>query len=85
MDSMADRAQALLRKALAFSSDERADVAAEFLASLEESAAEELAARCRLLNPPVNRGGSARSYCRGSNQSLEDPRIRMQPEASSEL
>ena len=41
---MSDRAQSLLREALALSLDERADVAAELLASLDEEAAEDPAA-----------------------------------------
>ena len=41
---MTDRAQALLREALTLSSDERADVAAELLASLEKPATEDPAA-----------------------------------------
>lgn len=41
---MSDRAQALLREALALGPDERADVAAELLASLDEPPAEDPAA-----------------------------------------
>ncbi|MGH9339527.1 MAG: addiction module protein [Acidobacteriota bacterium] len=41
---MSDRAQALLREALTLPPDERADVAAELLASLDEPPAEDLAA-----------------------------------------
>ena len=41
---MTERAQTLLREALTFSCEERADVAAELLASLEESATEDPAA-----------------------------------------
>ncbi len=41
---MNDRAQTLLREALALSPDERADVAAELLASLDEPPAEDPAA-----------------------------------------
>jgi len=41
---MSDRAQALLREALTLSPDERADVAAELLASLDDSTVEEPAA-----------------------------------------
>jgi hypothetical protein len=37
MSSMTDRAQALLREALTWPVDERADVAAELLASLDDS------------------------------------------------
>lgn len=38
---MTDRAQALLREALTLSPDERADVAAELLASLDDSVAQD--------------------------------------------
>jgi putative addiction module component (TIGR02574 family) len=41
---MTDRARTLLREALALARDERADVAAELLASLEEEPAEDPAA-----------------------------------------
>ena len=41
---MSDRAQTLLREALALSLDERADVAAELLASLDETTSEDSAA-----------------------------------------
>ena len=41
---MSDRAQTLLREALSLSPDERADVAAELLASLDEPASEDPAA-----------------------------------------
>lgn len=41
---MSDRAQALLREALTLSHDERADVAAELLASLDDTATEDPAA-----------------------------------------
>jgi len=41
---MSDRAQTLLREALTLSLEERADVAAELLASLDEAATENLAA-----------------------------------------
>lgn len=41
---MTDRAQALLREALALPAEERADVAAELLASLDEPPAEDPAA-----------------------------------------
>jgi putative addiction module component (TIGR02574 family) len=41
---MTERAQALLREALQLPSEERADVAAELLASLDEPAAEDAAA-----------------------------------------
>ncbi|MBI3940690.1 MAG: addiction module protein [Acidobacteria bacterium] len=41
---MTDRAQALLREALTLPRDERADVAAELLASLDEPPAEDPAA-----------------------------------------
>jgi putative addiction module component (TIGR02574 family) len=40
---MTDRAQALLREALTLPPDERADVAAELLASLDEPPTEDLA------------------------------------------
>ena len=43
-DLMSDRAQTLLREALTLSLDERADVAAELLASLDEEAIEDPAA-----------------------------------------
>ena len=43
-DHMTDRAQALLREALTLPPDERADVAAELLASLDDSTTEDLAA-----------------------------------------
>ena len=41
---MSDRAQTLLREALTLSPDERADVAAELLASLDDEATEDPAA-----------------------------------------
>jgi putative addiction module component (TIGR02574 family) len=41
---MSDRAQTLLREALTLSLDERADVAAELLASLDDAAIEDPAA-----------------------------------------
>ena len=41
---MSDRAQALLREALTLPPDERADVAAELLASLDDAATEDPAA-----------------------------------------
>ncbi len=41
MNLMTDRAQTLLREALMLAPGERADVAAELLASLDESAAED--------------------------------------------
>lgn len=44
MTRMSDRAQTLLREALTLSPDERADVAAELLASLDDLAAEDPAA-----------------------------------------
>lgn len=41
---MSDKAQAVLREALALSPDERADVAAELLASLDDTASDDPAA-----------------------------------------
>ena len=88
---MTDRAQALLREALTLSSDERADVAAELLASLEEPATEDPAAVQAAWGREIERrvrrvlaGESAgepwedvaRSYRSRSNQSVTDPLIR---------
>jgi len=73
---MTDRAQALLREALALSADERGEVAAELLASLDDSS-EDTAEVQASWAKEIERSGRRVFASESSGEPLEDVRDRV--------